>query len=562
MNLLALFKSMPLASLTLLLPLLGAAVIGIVLLCNRLFSKRKEATMPRIAYKLPFFLLLVAGFVLSWVLWRHAASASAATYAFDGAQWSGVLADIGSVRGLMRVDAFGAISAFLMSFVAMTAGVRALADRDNTITPMKVIFFLLTCAGVQGIFYLNGLFAIFLSLMVAQAGVTGLYSGFRDHGPTRAATVCYYVSRVILLIMFIGGALMLRIKYGTDNVTMLAQTIEPNTVTLWAFILLATPMLYIFMKPSPYVPDAARICFFGIRTQASLFVFFRVLFSLYGPMRGLQKVPVLFMILGLVLALAALMLSCDAHDPKRFMGAMIFYIKGAVLTAVGIAMHGSFSAERAALYGVSALESMISQWLVFLPVSAALAIITVYLKQESGGHELWKEGRLFEAIPFTLFCIFTVIAVMAGLPPFIGYGGRQLLFRSANFISPFVFAATFLFTVMMLFTGLRFLLHLTAERERHRSEYYFRGESSIALPLMLLVALFTVMTIFPGAVFEQAVAPSAVSLMNRVIPSAITAPAAEPASSEDIPVRTDEDADAESDASEDSAEAPEEADEQ
>ncbi|MFR5880266.1 MAG: hypothetical protein ACLUEQ_05380 [Cloacibacillus evryensis] len=222
-----------------------------------------------------------------------------------------------------RLHAFGAISAALMSFVALTAGIRALADRQNLITPRKVFFLLLTCAGIQGIFYLNNLVPLFLFMLLTQIGVTGLYSNFATKKREGGESVFYYISRVLLLAMFLAGVILLRFKYGTDNINLLASMIAPANETLWAFIFLVVPLLYIFVKPSPYLPDASRNCFFGIRTQASLFIAFRVIFSLYGPMQGLQKVPMLLILLGFA-AVLALVPPCGA-DPERFMNSMVLY---------------------------------------------------------------------------------------------------------------------------------------------------------------------------------------------------------------------------------------------
>ena len=523
MNFLLLFKSMPLPLLTLILPFAGAGCYGLLLLYNRFFSRwtGRALVLPKILYKLPFLVLLVAGTVLSSLVWMNVSGSYSPLYVFTNTCWSSVLTgeSVKNAQAVLRIDAFGAISAALMSFVALTAGIRALADRQNVITPRKVVFFLLTCTGIQGIFYLNSLMLLFVFLLLTQLGVTGLYSNFATKRREDGESVFYYVSRVLLLAMFLAGVVILRVKYGTGNINMIATRIAPANDTLWAFIFLVVPLLYIFVKPSPYLPDASRNCFFGIRTQASLFVAFRVIFSLYGPMQGLQKVPMLFILLGFASVMLALVLSCGAKDPERFMNSMVFYMKGMILISIGIAMDGTFSAERAALYGVSAIEAMISLWLVFLPISAALAIITVFLKQRYEERELWQEGALLKRIPFTAFSLFIVIAILGGLPPFIGYSGKQLLFRSANFMSPLVLTALFLFTVAMLLTGLRFLIALTIGKVSQKQDFNFSGEVTIAFPLFLLLMLFITTTVLPGELFEESVAPSVESLINRTTPA-------------------------------------------
>ena len=513
----------------LLLPLAGVLLMVLAMVYSRFIAKPlgRRQGIPKILYKLPFLVILIAELVLSYRVWAGVELSPSPFYFFSGGGWGAAVSGDGlkNAQALLKVDAFGAVSALLMSFVALVAGLRALSDKRNLITPRKAAFFLLTCAGIQGMFYSSGLAVLFVFMMATQAGVTGLYSNFAV-GERRPGGkhVCYYVSRVVLLAMFLAGAVMLRVEYGTDNITTLASLMKSTPSSLAAFILMTVPLLYIFFKPSPYLPDASKICFFGIRTQASLFAAFRVIFSLYGPLDGLQKVPVLLVMLGFASMAAAVVFQSGGKSPVHFMDSMIMYIKGMVIVTTGIAVSGTFGAERAALYGVSALESMIALWLIFLPVAAALSVVTVFLKQEYEGCELWQEGRMMERAPLSFCTLFIVVVALAGLPPFIGFSSKQLLFRSANFLSPIVVVVLFLFTVLMLMIGLRFLASLAFNRKPRKSEFHFSGESTVAFPLVLLLLFFAASSAVPGYVFEKMVSPSVTALINRTALAAAAAP--------------------------------------
>ena len=529
MNLLYLFKAMPLPVMALLLPLAGVLLMVLAMVYSRFIAKPlgRRQGIPKILYKLPFLVILIAELVLSYRVWAGVELSPSPFYFFSGGGWGAAVSGDGlkNAQALLKVDAFGAVSALLMSFVALVAGLRALSDKRNLITPRKAAFFLLTCAGIQGMFYSSGLAVLFVFMMATQAGVTGLYSNFAV-GERRPGGkhVCYYVSRVVLLAMFLAGAVMLRVEYGTDNITTLASLMKSTPSSLAAFILMTVPLLYIFFKPSPYLPDASKICFFGIRTQASLFAAFRVIFSLYGPLDGLQKVPVLLVMIGFASMAAAVVFQSGGKSPVHFMDSMIMYIKGMVIVTTGIAVSGTFGAERAALYGVSALESMIALWLIFLPVAAALSVVTVFLKQEYEGCELWQEGRMMERAPLSFCTLFIVVVALAGLPPFIGFSSKQLLFRSANFLSPIVVVVLFLFTVLILMIGLRFLASLAFNRKPRKSEFHFSGESTVAFPLVLLLLFFAASSAVPGYVFEKMVSPSVTALINRTALAAAAAP--------------------------------------
>lgn len=522
------FKTMPLPVLAFALPLFGAAAYGLLILYNDFIAQwtRKPVELPRLCCKLPFLLLLCAGALISALIWKYASGASNQLYVFTGGGWSDVLSPESGkkMQAALRVDALGATSAALMSFVALAAGLRALAERRKPITPRVIMFFLLACAGIQGIFFLNNLLSLFFFLMITQLGVTGLYRGFSARRARRRRRhLFYYLSRLLLLAMFLAGAMILRSGYDSTNVSVLASVIEPSRASLWAFVLLVVPLLYIFVKPSPILDEAAKNCFFGIRTQATLFIVFRVVFSLYGPMRGLQKVPLLFMMLGVALLFLALAVLSKEPEPSNFMDSLIFCVKGAILVSMGVAMNGSFSAERAALYGVDAIESMISLWLVFLPLSAAFAIVTVFLKEPDGkGAELWRYGRLFKRFPFVSSFLLLLVAITAGLPPFIGYEGRQLLLRSANFISPFLTLLLFSLTAAIFFSALRFVLALSASGGEGDGEGDFEGVHAALLPIFLLLLIFAAATLTPGRIFADSVSPSVESLINRTVPRSLS----------------------------------------
>ena len=405
MNLLYLFKAMPLPVMALSLPLAGVVFMAAAMLYSRFLAGPlgRRPGIPKIWYKLPFLIILVAELVLSYRVWAGVELSPSPVYFLSGGGWSAAVSgeDLKNAQALLKVDAFGAVSAMLMSFVALVAGLRALSDKRNLITPRKAAFFLLTCAGIQGMFYSSGLAVLFVFMMMTQAGVTGLYSNFAV-GEKRPGGkhVLYYVSRVVLLAMFLAGAVMLRLEYGTDNITTLASLIKGTPSSLAAFVLMTVPLLYIFFKPSPHLSDASKMCFFGIRTQASLFAAFRVIFSLYGPLDGLQKVPALLVMLGFASMIMAVVFQSGGKSPVHFMDSMIMYIKGMVIVTMGIAVSGTFGAERAALYGVSALESMIGLWLIFLPVAAALSVVTVYLHEVVSGQIAVVLTRIVEVKTF------------------------------------------------------------------------------------------------------------------------------------------------------------------
>ncbi|MEG1913320.1 MAG: hypothetical protein RR091_12640, partial [Cloacibacillus sp.] len=161
-----LFESMPLPFLTLLFPFIGAMLCSGLLLYNRFLSRRfgHALVLPKVVYKLPFLALLVLDVIFSYIIWSRVTGPSAPIYVLTARGWTTALSGEAAANLLtvFRIDPFSAVSAALMNFVALTAGICALADKKNIITPRKTAFFLFTCTGIQGIFYSNGLYLLTL----------------------------------------------------------------------------------------------------------------------------------------------------------------------------------------------------------------------------------------------------------------------------------------------------------------------------------------------------------------------------------------------------------------
>jgi len=512
--------TLPLPFLSLFLPFAGASVILCVRLYHRIVFMRsgRVLNINKRVLKVSFLLFLLVNMALVTAIWLRFRSEGAVFYVYGGEGWKESLPDVAgvSIRALMQVDSLGAVSALLMGFVALVAGLRSLADARNAFSPTKAAFYLLTLCGIQGIFYSNGLFLLFFFITISQAGASGLYRGVPADKNVFWRSVWYYTSRLMILSMFLAGTVILYMRYKTDNIAVLSNLIEPGQSELLAFVLLTVPLFFLFVKRSSYVTDGGRRCFFGIRAQAAFFALFRVIFFLFGSVEGLAKIPGLFILSGLLLFLSAALFSAKERDPVKFADCMEMYMKGFMLVSLGISMCGIFGAESAARYGLSALGGMVSLWMIFLPASAALSIICCLLREEDGGGEIWRRGRLCDTMPCTCAALFLVIFVIAGLPPFVGFSAKQFLFRSANSISPFLTVALFIASMAALMTGLRYLTVLMfREGASKGAGDHLARDIEIALPMLLLFAVFVTSTVVPGRVFESVLFPSVESLVNR-----------------------------------------------
>lgn len=511
----------PLPVLLFLLPL--AAALLIFCLASFKLIIRYKANGGRVfelgkrPMKIIFLLAVTLETALSIYVWHRFQNVNALSYFLSNAGWFITLTGLGrsAVRTNVQIDVFSAAAAAITSLVAFAAGLRAMADKENELTPKRSIFFLLTLCGVMGVYFSGGLMNLFISIVISQVGAAGLACPVLSERVEFGRSVEYFISRFVLLVMLLGGCLILGLRYDVFSYATVSVAMQGVEAEKLAFILLAVPLLYLFIEPTRYTVDSACRCYFAIMAQAAFFAFFRIVFTMYGAVAGLERVPALIGVIGLVTVFAALMFASGEREPIRFVTAVESVLKGFIIIALAMSLNSIYSASAIANYGYGALEAMLSGFLIFLSVSASLSISAVHLRQESGGFKLWLTGGNLSLLPFTGGLFALAVCVLGGLPPFIGYSGRQSLYRSANLVSSPLALALFAASLFVLFIGLRYISTILFGRRSECAER-FRGDSTIGLPLIVLSAIIIAWTILPGYFHEKIVSPSAGFLINEV----------------------------------------------
>jgi formate hydrogenlyase subunit 3/multisubunit Na+/H+ antiporter MnhD subunit len=517
------FPNIPLPFISLLLLLFGA----LTLLCLRIFDRfRYQKAMKsiktvkgrRLFLKVSFLAILLLNLILTLTIFCKYRVTGYVSYTITDKGWIGVLARsmFGKAGTIIQVDSLGATAALIVAFIALVAGLRALADKNYIFTPSKSLFFMMTLLGVQGIFFSGGLLDLFIFMTLSQVGASGLYSAIPRARDRVRHFVWYCVSRVIILMTFLCGTISIFLKYKTYKLVTLSSMIEPGAAETLAFIMLVTPPLFLFIKSASYMEDASRRTLFAIRAYAAFFVVLRILFSLYGPTQGLEKAPWLMISLGCVALAASFCLSFRERDPIKFAGNVELCMKGFILVALGIGMTGVYGSHIAAEYGYGALESTVLLWVLFLPVSAILSIVSGALKgyEERVGRENMKGLRNGFAFSGLMLC--AALCSAAGLPPMAGFMAMQMLYRSANFMNPLLTILLYAFSLALLFSGCRYIYPMMfgAKDVNDTAVKAHFGDRAVALPLALLFIFLAVTAATPGRLYGNIVLPTVTALMN------------------------------------------------
>lgn len=512
----------PLPILLLVLPLFSALLIlgleFVQYLMKFKASGSKSFNFGRFPLRIIFFVSIVLETALSLYIWYRLQSIKSTSYVqnyIGGATTlTGLLSS--ALRANVQVDIFSSSGAALASLVALVSCLRALADKQRELAPERAVLFLFTLSGAMGMYFAGGLMNMFLSIALSQIGASGLLQPVLNERSEFGKTIAYFISRFCILSMFLAGCVILALQYDVFSIQVMAAALRGENAERIAFALMAAPLLYLFVKPTHYTTDSANRCYFAIRTHAAFFAFFKIVFVLYGAMAGLERIPALIGVIGASTVFASILFASGEREPIKFATAVESSLKGFILIAFAISLSSIYSVASVASFGYDATEAVIYQWLLFLPVSAALSIVAVHLRQERHGERLWLTGGMASKLPFTGLLFVLAICMLSGLPPLTGYSGRQLLYRSANQINPFLSVGLFISSLFILFTGLRYIFIIMFGKSTDETCARFSGDQPVTLPLLVLVCIISIGTVFPGFFHDRVVQPCVHSLLSGV----------------------------------------------
>jgi len=508
--------SAPMPFISLIIPFIASMLIFLQRIYRRVVVL-EEGLLAKNERKIINFLLFgifLLNLFLTLMILTHARTEGTSYYILSSSGWVRTLVGENQrIHALIQVDTLGAFSAAVMAFISLGSILSTLMDHEKRVSPTKAGFFLLTLCGVQGVFYSDGLIAMAIFLFITQVGIIGLYKAIPSNPKEFIDSIWYYFSRVLLILMFFVAALFFYNVFKTDNVALLSSLITGKTSEMYAFIFLLLPTFFMFINHFPYVEDVTSRTFFRMMSQASFYIIIRVVFLLYGPTPGLDKIPVLFIFLGLIDIFLVIVVTDRSCDPTKFTQNMEQYLKALMLIMLGVAMEGVFSADKLVRYGFIAMDGMLSLWILYLPFSVILSIISINLKKKYEDIELWQYGGLFDKIPITTIAFFLSICVMTGLPPFAGFATKQFLYRAAFNYNPILMLILFISLLIMLLYALRFFVYIFINRRIYMNSESPRTPIAIKIYLSMIILFFMFATFSPGIFFNKYLSPSVDSLL-------------------------------------------------
>ncbi|MBQ0054771.1 MAG: hypothetical protein KBS54_01330 [Synergistaceae bacterium] len=415
------------------------------------------------------------------------------------------------------VDFLSACAAALSAFAALLVGLRAMADRKNALSISKMACIFLVIASVEGMYYSNSLYGILFFNIMSQTASYGLYRHSAVYGRKAVPVFMHHLSRIVSMLLFLAGVVILSSKYGPSLTRLISCSFTVGMREKIAFALMFAPMAALFLRPATHTKDPVYRAFFVMRSQAVFYVIIRIIFSIFGVSAGLEKVPNIMIFTGCAAVLFSVLMTTSTKEPCKYSAFMDLFAKGFLLVSAGIAYYGCFSAEGLAQYGFTALESMISLWLLYLPMFTILTISSALIETPADdGIELYRKSGLLSITPVAVFALYFVLFGFCGMPPLVTYPFIQLIFRAANFIWPFLAVFLVLAVFSMFIIGLYMISTVAFGKAwtKEDKEKSTVRDREIILVTSIFMFWILLLSVSPGLLLQNFAAPSAESLMN------------------------------------------------
>ena len=491
----------PILSLIVFLPLLGAIVIGLV-------PRRYEGLAKAVALGTA---LLV--WVLSLVM-LAAYSTSAGGFQFgETAQWIPMF----GIQYKVGVDG---LSVALVVLTTTLTWISILASFSPIKTRMKeyLISFLILEVGMLGVFVALDLFLFYVFwevVLVPMYLIIGIWGGANRIYATMKFVLYTLVGSLLMLVAILATAYTYQLAAGTwegafDFFTLRAAGFDP---TLQAFAFLAFSLAFAIKVPMfPFhtwlpdahveAPTAGSVILAGVLLKLGGYGFIRFAVPLYPD--AAQRFAILFIVLSVIAIIYGAIVALRQTDLKKLVAyssvSHMGFVTLGIFTSVLIVAGQGYSADGAAQGMQGAILQMVNHGLF----TGALFLLVGVIYERTHDRTIAKMGGLGAPTPVyaALFGFFVFASV--GLPGLSGFVGEVLVFIGAYAYNPWVAAASAFVMIFaaayLLWMMQRVLFGQVSDFLKGLGHHLTDIRPVEILTLAPLGALVVILGVFPGLI--------------------------------------------------------------
>ena len=366
--------------------------------------------------------------------------------------------------------------------------------------PMKGRFLgylLLFMTAMQGIVVSGNLITMFVFWELTSISSYLLIGYYHEKPEARASALQALLITGFGGLALLGGFVLLAIPYGSYELSYILASpdiIKQSNLYLPAFILIAIGAFtksaqfpFHFWLPGAMTAPSPVSAFLHSATMVKAGVF--LLARLNPVLGGTELWSYTLTIFGVTTMFVGAWISVTQVDLKRILAYTTVSALGTLVLLIG-----------------TGTEYAINAAIIFLLVHAlykgTLFMMAGNIEKKTGTRDIRELGGLFKYMPFAAIVMSMALVSMAGVPPLLGFLGKELIYE-ASAAAPkahwFILSLGFMTNVILVFLSLRLAVDIFWGKE----PYYAKKPAEPALALVLgpffLVLASFILGLFPAA---------------------------------------------------------------
>ena len=429
------------------------------------------------------------------------------------------------IRIMFQIDAMSIFMGLITAVISFVGAIYSLTfmEQHSGLDKYYSLLLLLT-VGVFGIEFTGDMFNLFVFLEIASIAAVALISfrGVNLGEPAEAGFKYMVVSSIAALIVLFTVGIFYG-EYDLLNFAALASVIKYSQLDKIALGLLV-PVLAMKAGAVPmhmWTPDAYSEAPTPITiilvsaSQASLYVLFRVTFSLYNITLNTLAVGWIIIIFGVLSMFIGVTMAIIQKDIKRLIAYNAISQTGYMLLGVGVGLAVLANPVALSTYGITAMEGGIFHLINHAMYEGLLFLVAGALFFRTGTRDLDEMGGLAHSMKYTTIFFIIGAAAISGLPPFNGFASKLLIYESVYRFNPLLSIIAMLVSILTLASFVKVFHGAFLGPKLPKFEEVREVPQSMVWAMVVLSCITIFFGLFPDLIVKNLVHPAVMALIEQ-----------------------------------------------
>jgi multicomponent Na+:H+ antiporter subunit D len=428
------------------------------------------------------------------------------------------------IRIIFTIDAFSAFMIVIVSIVGLMSTLYSLATEK--LRSGQADFFallLLLVAGVIGMVSTGDLFNLFVFLEISSLAGAALVAYRINKGLAVEAGLKYALMSTVAGLFFLLGVAIFYGQYGTLNIAQIAQSIRMTRLDIIALVLIIVPMamkcgavpLHMWTPDAYSRAPAAVTAFLVVSSQASMYVLFRIFFTLFNLNLNTATFGWVLVILGVLSMVVGVTMAIPQKDVKRLMAYHAVSQSGYMLLGVGVGLATLGNKELLDAYGKTAMVGGIFHIMNHALYKGLLFLTAGAVIYTTGKRDLNDLGGLGHTMKYTMIFFIIGALAIAGIPPLNGFASKFMIYESVFLFNPFIAIIAIVVSILTLASFMKVFHSMFMGPKLPQFKEAKEVPASMLIAMGVMAVLVVLGGLFPDLIVKNIVEPAVQALLEQ-----------------------------------------------